>query len=297
MNDGSAPLASIIVVNYHSFPALGDCLRSLQTHNQTIPTEIIVVDNASRDDSLEQLQAQFPWCRLISLPQNRGFGAGNNAGVAIARGDYLCFLNPDTYLTEDFLPILLNKLEQNPQVGMVAPRLIHPNGQLQLSTAWEISLWGEYRTRQRLQQFSQGRYQADIAATYTQEHTVDIVLGAAFVMRRNLFEEVGGFDEQFFMYFEESDLCQRVRDRGYQILYTPATQVVHLKGTSVERVPDKMALAYRRSQLYYYQKHRPLWEQSLLRGYLAVKFGLRALRGGDRLARQQLQQLLRSPKP
>lgn len=101
---------------------------------------------------------------------------------------------------------------------------------------------------------------------------VDIVVGAAFFIRKDLFDLLGGFDERFFMYFEESDLCKRVRDKGYKILYTPHISIIHLRGHSVKKSSDRMSLEYRKSQIYYYLKHCQSWEIFCLRVYLLVKF-------------------------
>jgi len=292
MHPSGTAIASIIVVNYNSYPAIVECLRSIQAQIQALPYELIVVDNASSDDSVAQITAQIPDCRIVQLANNVGFGAGNNAGVRVASGEYLFFLNPDTVLLEDSLKILLQKIAKNPKVGIVAPRITYPDGRLQLSTAWEISLIGEYKTRKQLADYERGNHQAEITAAYAGDRAVDIVLGSAFLMTKALFQAVSGFDEQFFMYFEESDLCQRVRARGYQILYTPDTTVVHLHGTSVKKIPDKMIVEYRRSQLYYYRKHHSLLERFFLRIYLLAKFGLQFLKRGDRVAWQVIQLVL-----
>jgi len=292
MNQHDTAIASIIVVNYNSYPAIVECLRSIQTQIQSRHYELIVVDNASSDDSVAQIKAQFPTCRIVQLAENVGFGAGNNAGVRIASGEYLFFLNPDTLLLEDSLKILLQKITKNPDVGIVAPRITYPDGRLQLSTAWEISLIGEYKTRKQLVDYEHGKHQAEIEAEYARDRAVEIVLGSAFLMTKALFQMVGGFDETFFMYFEESDLCQRVRAKGYQVLYTPDTTVVHLHGTSVKKIPDKMIVEYRRSQLYYYRKHHSWLERFLLRIYLLAKFGLQFLKRGDRVAWQVIQLVL-----
>jgi hypothetical protein len=115
---------------------------------------------------------------------------------------------------------------------------------------------------------------------------VDIVVGAAFFIRKSLFEMLGGFDERFFMYFEESDLCQRVRDAGWQIVYHPQISLVHLKGQAAQQIFNRILVEYRRSQVYYYQKHRPLWEQLLLRFYLVAKFSISFLRSPNPFNRE-----------
>jgi GT2 family glycosyltransferase len=267
------PVVSIILVNYNGGPIVLDCLASVQALLIQVPYEVIVVDNASVDGSADRIAQQFPQVQLVRSPQNRGFGAGNNMGAHWARGQYLFLLNTDTILTGDLLPSLVRLMEQDPGIGIVGPQLRNLDGSFQLSTSPALGIWGELQALQQQRQYRQ--QQPALSQQFEQQQPVDIVIGAALLIRQSLFEALGGFDERFFMYFEESDLCQRARERGWQIIYTPETSLIHLGGYSVGKTPDGLRLEYRRSQLYYYQKHRPLWEQAMLRGYLALKFGWR----------------------
>lgn len=271
-------VVSIVLVNYNGAEVVLNCLRSLLQFLHTIPYEIIVVDNASTDGSATLISDNFPTVQLLKQIENRGFGAGNNVGAKQAKGEFLFFLNTDTLLTSDVLPPLVTLMKERPEVGIIGTKLLNEDGSLQLSIASEISIVGEYKTLKQLRQVSTEKYRETIEQKFAQTQTVDIVIGAAFFMRKSLFEVLDGFDETFFMYFEESDLCQRARDRGWQVLYTPEVAIIHLGGYSVGKVSDRMRLEYRRSQLYYYQKHRPLWEQVVLRVYLIVKFTIAALK-------------------
>lgn len=262
---------SIVIVNYNGADAIVNCLASVFQHCETAKIEVIVVDNDSQDGSPELIAAKFPAVHLLRQAANVGFGTANNIGARQAQGQYLFLLNSDTLIQDNLLPVLINKLEASPQVGIVGPRLINLDGSFQLSTAYEIGLWGEWRTLQEVRRYRQPANRPVLAQQYGTDQFVDIVVGAAMLMRRSHFLQLGGFDETFFMYFEESDLCQRFRDAGYQILYTPDAAIIHIGGYSVAQVADKMAAEYRRSQRYYYQKHRPRWEQWVLHRYLAVK--------------------------
>ncbi|MDB9525373.1 glycosyltransferase family 2 protein [Oscillatoria sp. CS-180] len=262
---------SIIIVNYNGCHVIVDCLHSIFAYIESPNIEVIVVDNASQDGSPELIADKFPQVKLLRQTQNWGFGTANNIGVRHAAGDSLFLLNSDTVLTDNILPALIAKLESAPDIGMVGPRLINQDGSFQLSIAHEIGLWGEFKTLQQVRQYRNPRNRPALAQQYGSDRYVDIIVGAAMLMRRSLFETVGGFDEAFFMYFEESDLCQRVRELGYQLLYTPEVSLVHLGGYSVAQAATKMAETYRHSQRYYYQKHRPLWEQWVLERYLALK--------------------------
>jgi hypothetical protein len=271
-------VVSIILVNYNGAEVVLNCLRSLLQFLHTVPYEIIVVDNASTDGSAALIAQQFPAVKLIKQAENRGFGAGNNVGATDARGEFLLLLNTDTLLSSDVLPPLIKLMEAHPTVGIVGTKLLNTDGTLQLSVADEISIVGEYKTLKQLKQYTHPQQRNAIEQRFQHVQTVDIVIGAAFFIRRSLFETLNGFDETFFMYFEESDLCQRSRDQGWQVLYTPDVAITHLGGYSVGKVSNRMQLEYRRSQLYYYRKHRPVWEQILLRLYLMIKFTIAALK-------------------
>ena len=271
-------VVSVILVNYNGATVVLDCLRSLLQFFHTVPYEIIVVDNASTDGSTALIAENFPTVALIKQAENCGFGSGNNVGARQAKGEFLFFLNTDTLLTSDSLPLLVKLMKECPEVGVIGTKLLNKDGSLQLSIASEISIAGEYKTLRQLERSNSPQHRIAIEQKFAQVQTVDIVIGAAFFMRKSLFEALNGFDETFFMYFEESDLCQRVRDRGWQVLYTPDVSIIHLGGYSVGKVSDQMRLEYRRSQLYYYQKHRPLWEQVVLRFYLLVKFTIATLK-------------------
>lgn len=266
---------SIILVNYNGGEVVIDCLHSLQATLQTIPHEVIVVDNASTDRSADRVEKLFPEVQLLRQSQNRGFGTGNNLGASQAKGEFLLLLNTDTLLTSDILPHLVNVMQQDPTIGIIGPQLLNPDGGLQLSTAPEISIWGECQALKQNLDYRSPHHR--FWQQFAEVQEVDIVIGAALFIRKCLFEALTGFDEAFFMYFEESDLCQRVRARGWKVIYDPSVAVIHLGGYSVNKVGDRLRFEYRRSQLHYYQKHRPLWEQVVLRFYLVTKFACSSL--------------------
>lgn len=270
---------SIILVNYNGGQVVLDCLDSIRRHLHQISHEVIVVDNASTDDSANLIEEKFPEVRLLRLQQNRGFGAGNNQGAAISTGKYLLLLNTDTLLISDVLPHLVETIKQNSSIGIVAPQLLNPDQSLQLSTAKRIGIWGEYQALKQQRDYKNRRDQVVQQFSIAQE--VDIVIGAALMIRRSLFEDLAGFDETFFMYFEESDLCERARAKGWKVVYDPTVALIHLGGYSVSKTSDRLQFAYRCSQLYYYQKHRPLWERFVLRFYLTVKFTRAWLKSRD----------------
>ncbi|MBD2355699.1 glycosyltransferase family 2 protein [Tolypothrix sp. FACHB-123] len=272
MNYQHQTSVSIILVNYNGIDVLPDCLNSINKFINIPNYEIIIVDNNSSDGSPELVADKYPHIRLIRQSQNRGFGAGNNAGAKVANGEFLFLLNTDTILKSDILPHLLELMYANPKVGIIGTKLLNLDGSLQISVSPSIGIKGEYQAR-KLHQAAQNTAHLNLLEQKFQEiQEVDIVVGAAFFIRASLFHTLGGFDENFFMYFEESDLCQRAQNQGYKIIYTPHVSLIHLKGYSVQKSANAMSIEYRRSQLYYYQKHRPIWEQILLRLYLFTKF-------------------------
>lgn len=267
---------SIILVNYNGGQVVIDCLSSLQDTLQAIAHEAIVVDNASTDRSPDMIEKLFPDVQLLRQSQNKGFGAGNNLGASQAKGEFLLLLNTDTLLTSDILPYLVDVMK-DATIGIIGPQLLNLDGGLQLSTAPEISIWGECQALKQNLDYHSSRNHHRLCQQFAKMQEVDIVVGAALFIRKCLFEALTGFDEAFFMYFEESDLCRRVQAKGLKIIYAPSVAVIHLGGYSVNKVIDRLRLEYRRSQLYYYQKHRPLWEQVALRCYLVAKFACSSL--------------------
>ena len=205
---------SIIIVNYNGGGVILDCLASIFQHLTTPRFEVIVVDNDSRDLSPDLIEQKFPQVILLRQPDNLGFGTANNVGARQAQGRYLFLLNSDTLVQQNILPILIQKLESAPDIGVVGPRLLNPDGSFQLSTAYEIGLWGEWKTLQEVRKYRQPANRPTLAQQYGADMFVDIIVGAAMLMRRSHFFDLDGFDETFFMYFEESDLCQRLRDAG-----------------------------------------------------------------------------------
>ena len=265
-------LISIILVNYNGVDVLPACLSSIKKFIPESNYEIILVDNASEDSSLDFVVQNFPRVNLIKLSKNIGFGAGNNAGVKVGKGEFLFLLNTDTILTDNIFPHIIKLMSASSDVGIIGPKLLFPDRSFQISFSPEIGIKGEAKARKIYKNAQDKNKLSIIEQDFQDIKEVDIVVGAALFIRTDLFNLLGGFDENFFMYFEESDLCQRVRNKGFKVLYTPYVSLIHIRGHSVNKTSNKMAVEYRRSQLYYYQKHRPMWEILALKIYLLIKF-------------------------
>jgi hypothetical protein len=282
--------------------------------------EVIVIDNASSDGTPAQVALQFPWVRLIPSEHNLGFTAGNNRGFAASRGEFVFFLNPDAELKQnasgqmvsegnDTLSILVSVLECNPTVGMVGPRLRYGDGQCQesrrrfptpltgffestwLGRAWSMNPWAAQM------------HMADWPDEFSQD--VDWLVGAAMFCRRSALADLslstrqpavspGPFDEGFFMYSEEVDLCRRLKLAGWRVLFAPEAEIIHHQGKSSEQATAARHIHFNRSKVRYWRKwFGPRWSQALRR-YLLLEFrvqwwleGAKWLAGNNRPLRRQ----------
>lgn len=277
---------SIIIVNYRRFDLTAKCVESLRVHSAQ--SEIILVDNASRDGSVERMGEVFPDITIVEMSNNNGFGSANNAGAAAASGNHLFFLNNDTIVHSDSPQHLSSVLQKEQKAAVVGPRLSYEDGSFQLSFGFDPSPLNEWKTK-RMQKglFRRDTKLADkVQSRYASVTPVDWVTGAALMIRSEVFESIGGFDEAYFMYFEDADLCRRVRKKGWDVLYNPAATIMHYGGGSVASNDMSVYIGYRRSQLRYYGKHGTLLSRVGLRLYLTLMFGFRwvieATRGGNR---------------
>ena len=265
------PRLSIIIVNYNGREHLENCLDSLAAHPATTPHEIIVVDNASRDGSVQALQHRAG-IRVVALDENVGFSRGNNAGIRASRGELLLLLNNDTLVPSGALDALIARLDAHPKVGVAGPRLVDGDHRPELSFGPMISPLGELRqkTIMALHARDVGPVARWVEAATRREHFVDWVSGACLLVRRAIADRVGLLDERFFLYTEDVDFCASVRAAGWKILFTPAAEVVHLRGRARLAAPTAINRAYRRSHLAFYEKHHPRYAW-LLRLYLRLK--------------------------
>lgn len=262
-------MLSIIIVNYNGRDHLAHGLGVLA---KTAPagTEVVVVDNGSTDDSLALIAERFPDTEVLALGENLGFGAANNRGVAHARGDVLVLLNSDAWPAQGALETLSAALDQDPKVGLVAPQLRYPDGRLQFSWVPESGVVGEALQMAR-NRFESRRWNHELVPKVLRAFTgPGWFSGACLAVRREAFEAVAGFDERIFLYFEDVDLCRRLRQAGWRLASAPDAVVFHVKGGSLDATTFNVR--YREGQLAYYDTHRPRWERRFLRWKLRRKF-------------------------
>jgi GT2 family glycosyltransferase len=259
---------SVIIVNHNGLAYTINAVASIRRYSSG--AEIIVVDNGSTDESNKVLHAQFPDIHLVTLSENKGFGAGNNRGAEAASGALLFFVNNDTVLTSDIIRTLTEFMETKTKCGVAAPVLRNDDGSFQLSYGKFPSITNEINTQEQTRAIESMRKNQMEQKKMIEK--IDWVTGAAMMVRRSVFEQVGGFDEKYFMYFEDVDFCKRVAQAGYSIDYLPRISLIHFKGKSYEESDAKIPLEYRRSQLRFYDKFQPFSERFAIRIYLFIKF-------------------------
>jgi GT2 family glycosyltransferase len=265
-------MISIIIVNYNGKEQTVNCLTSLLAHTPEVGQEIILVDNCSSDGSVENIQKRFPSIRIIRMGKNDGFGKANNVGARESKGEFLFFLNNDTIFKEDLVTPLSRFLEENSACGAVSPLLLNADGSYQHSTGYFPSIKNEWRTQKET------KTRKSIPTNLTPQ-VVDWVSFAAVMIPRAAFEQIGGFDGRYFMYFEDADVCFRLKKAGWHTVYYPENALVHLGGASwLPTQTGKIRYEYRRSQLLFYALYRSIGERILLRFYLICKYFLVALR-------------------
>lgn len=254
---------SVIVVNWNTGELIRRCVESVYADIQTtsdLPdseVEVFIVDSASTDGSTQAVQAQFPQAKYIYSPQNIGFGPANNLALRQATGEYILLLNPDTLVHPGAVETLLRFMDQNQGAGAAAARLLNPDGSLQFSCSPEPTLKGEFLRLFHLGVRPDGYYAMD---TWDQAmpQTVDVILGACMLLRKQVIDQVGLFDEQFFMYNEETDLCHRIRQAGWKICWVPQAQVTHYGGQSTRQMAAEMFVQLYRAKVLYFRKyHHP----------------------------------------
>ncbi len=269
----------MVIVSWNVRELLRACLQSVQEaarHSPALAVEIIVVDSASDDGSARMVREEFPRVRLIASAQNLGYAGGNNAGAAQAEGRFIFLLNPDTVVRPDALAGLVDYMDAHPQVGSLGPQLLWPDGAVQSSRRrfptvgslfWESTLLGQWFPHNRHRQ----RYHL-LDRPPDRPQAVDWVVGAALLIRRTAWQQVGPLDEDYFMYFEETDWCKRSAAAGWETHYLPAAQVVHYEGKSSEQVMAARTLRFQRSKLRYARKHLGSGWALALRLFLQLTF-------------------------
>ena len=228
---------SIVIVSYNTQEVLDACLKSVQVAIKNLKSEVFVVDNNSSDKTLEMIRSNFPWAKLIANSQNLGFSKANNQALIKAKGKYILILNPDTEVFPKTLTSMMSYMDKNPNAGISTCRVELPNGQLDkdcrrhFPTPWRSfthfsNLSKIFQGSRIFDQYYVGYVKDDI------EQEVDSCVGAFMMIRKSALEKVGFFDEDFFFYGEDLDLCYRFGQKGYKVVFTPITKIIHHKGVA-----------------------------------------------------------------
>jgi GT2 family glycosyltransferase len=247
---------AVVVVNYNTREHLRACLDSVLLQH---PTAVLVVDNASSDGSATMVRNHYPGVTLLENTANSGYGAGANLGLAHCASDYALLLNSDTRLEAGALEALRGYLDCHPDVAIVGPRLVNSDGTLQAScypfpTPWHIFL--QESALGQLLRFVPVLREANLQTwSHAAPRESPWLLGAALAIRRTAFEAVDGFDESFFIYYEEVDLCQRLRRAGWNVHFAPVTTITHVGGASTSQARADMLVHWFASLTHYYRRH------------------------------------------
>lgn len=250
---------SISIASWNTREDLRQCIESLLACKDNLRFEVIVFDNASTDGSPEMVETCFPSVRLIRSEVNLGFGKAHNLAFQHAHSDLFFPLNSDTIVSSGSLEMLVDYIKSHAMVGIVAPRLLNPDGSLQFSCRrFPTPIAALFRNTPLGKLFPKNRFTRDyLMADWDHDSVkeVDWVSGAAFCIRSDLFKKLDGFDERFFMYFEDVDLCYRTWQAGYKVIYLPHATIVHAIGKSTDIVANKMIRQLHRSMMRFYKKH------------------------------------------
>ena len=261
---------SIVIINWNGWAVLEACLESIYAVPQSVDLEVIVVDNASHDESVASLGARFPQVRILRNDSNRGFAAANNQGFAVARGRYVLLLNNDTLVLEGALGQSVRYMDANPAVGALGCRVEFPDRSFQTSCYRFNDPFQLFMTRLlplgsiRRERLNAGRY---FGRQFSVPTDVDVVAGCFLLVRRVVIDEVGGLDEEFFMYGEDEEWCSRIKRAGWRIVYFPGATIIHIHRFSSGRARRALRVIECMSPMLVLHKRRgfaPAWMGNLV---------------------------------
>jgi len=264
---------SIVIVSWNVKPLLRECLASIFRHRDNLSIEVFVVDNASGDHTSAMVQKEYPQVKLIANQANLGFTKANNQAMIQALGKYIFILNPDTIIKKQALSILFEFMEENPQCGALGPRLLNADGSLQRSCRSFPNLATQlYSTIFLDGLLAKSKVFGKYMMSYWDHNDireVDQPMGAALLCRKQALDQVGIFDENIIFWYDEVDLCYRLKKAGWKIYFTPNAQIIHYQGKSFKqwkgiKTSLRGAYLWRKSRNYFFKKHYGAWQVPLL---------------------------------
>lgn len=277
---------SIIIINWNVKDLLQKCLESIYRETKDISFEVFVIDNASSDGSAEMVIENFPEVKLIVNTENKGFAKANNQGIKESSGKYILLLNPDTEIISNVFLKMIEVFKEDEKLGILGPKLLNSDKSLQSSIRRFPTLFSQTLILLKIHHFLPNlkTFKKYFARDfdYSREQSVDQVMGACFMIRKKMLEQIGVLDEKFYIWFEEVDYCKRAKKAGWNVAYTPNAEVIHYGGQSFQQ---KLSLEkqkiFNKSLRYYFRKHYGflswLWfllinPKSLALAWLAEKF-------------------------
>jgi hypothetical protein len=271
-----------VIVAWNVRELVLDCLASIREAKLGVSYEVILVDNGSLDFTVEAVSRQFPDTRILALPKNIGFGAGNNRGLEIMRGRHALLLNSDTIVLPGGLEACVRYLDEQPETGVVGPQLLNPDRSKQNCIHNSPNLVSELLGQSLLRRLLPRRYPSKLV-DYDAPIEVEAVLGACLFARRVVIEQVGMIDEGYFFFLEETDWCHRIRAAGWRIVHLPDAYVIHLYGESTKKkTPLRTRIEFYRSRYLFFRKNRSRAAYVVLRWIVMAKILAGVVFGGRR---------------
>jgi len=279
----ASPRLTVVIVSYECRELLRSCLESLATQAAEVDAHVVVVDNASSDGTVEMVRASFPWVTLVANPHNDGFGRACNIALRQVETGHVLLLNPDTVLPEHGLATALQALDERPSVGILGVRLVQLDGAVDHASRRQIPTPASSLAYLLKLRRAGSRTAYTDPTAFDTEGVVGAVNGAFMLMRDQAFREVGGFDEDFWMYGEDLDLCLRTTQAGWDVHYWPGLEVVHVKGGSSGRARTfRVNQAFHHAMWLFFRKHQAKAYGPVVTGLVAIgiagKFVLSVLR-------------------
>lgn len=267
---------SFIVVNRNTSDLLIKCLEHIFGSDLTTPPEVIVVDNGSTDDSVKRVRNAYPRVIVIEAGRNLGFASANNRAFAVANGEYLLLVNTDALLEKTCARTLLSLMQGRPEAGMAGPQLLNADGSAQTSYEAVPTLATETLNRSLLKRLFPSRYPGKKRVLSGPE-SVEALIGAAMIIRRTALEQLGGFDEDYFFFLEETDLAVRMRSAGWQVLHEPRARATHLQGATAKTHHAEARIEFYRSRYRFFEKHYGRGRTKALRMVLTANLAANVL--------------------
>ncbi len=267
---------SIIIVNFNSGEYLSKTVNSILENYKGDDFEIIIVDNNSTDDSLERIDKNEK-IKIIKSDKNIGFGAANNIGAEKAQGKYLLILNNDTLINKETIPRLMDFYE-NSKYAAIGPLVLYPKGSFQISFGTDLNLFSEFILKYIYEPYYKLLYKLKKGKI---SRKVDWLSGVCFLIEKEIYQKIGGFDENFFIYLEDCDFFRRLREKGYTPYYYTEASIIHFKGKSTEKHLSFVYPLNKKSQLYYYCKYNKK-SLPLLKFYLLSKLKIKLIFSGNK---------------